>query len=141
MEGLPVSRPDHQITTADSVRNTRRQGRSDLQCVNQGLSDVMTSAVRVSCSLYKMLLFTYPRDFRLRFESEMVATFSDLVGGEWHVAYKAERGGNELFWSPNAERFLLTDRTVVLYSTTVLWQRLPQFSIREVGRQGRALRF
>jgi hypothetical protein len=30
-----------------------------------------------------MLLFTYPRDFRLRFESEMVATFSDLVGGEW----------------------------------------------------------
>ncbi len=43
----------------------------------------MTSAVRVSCSLYKMLLFTYPRDFRLRFESEMVATFSDLVGGEW----------------------------------------------------------
>ena len=43
----------------------------------------MPSAVRVSCSLYKMLLFTYPRDFRLRFESEMVATFSDLVGGEW----------------------------------------------------------
>ena len=43
----------------------------------------MTSAVRVSCSLYKMLLFTYPRDFRLRFESEMVATLSDLVGGEW----------------------------------------------------------
>jgi len=43
----------------------------------------MTSAVRVSCSLYKVLLFTYPRDFRLRFESEMVATFSDLVGGEW----------------------------------------------------------
>jgi hypothetical protein len=30
-----------------------------------------------------MLLFTYPRDFRLRFESELVATFSDLVGGEW----------------------------------------------------------
>ena len=35
----------------------------------------MTSTVRVSCSLYKMLLFTYPRDFRLRFESEMVANF------------------------------------------------------------------
>jgi len=30
-----------------------------------------------------MLLFTYPRDFRLRFESELVATFSDLVGDEW----------------------------------------------------------
>jgi hypothetical protein len=43
----------------------------------------MTSAVRVSRSLYKMLLFTYPRDFRLRFGSETVATFSDLVGGEW----------------------------------------------------------
>ena len=43
----------------------------------------MTSAVRVSCLLYKMLLFTYPSDFRLRFESEMVTTFSDLVCGEW----------------------------------------------------------
>jgi len=32
----------------------------------------MTSAVRVSCGLYKMLLLIYPRDFRLRFESEMV---------------------------------------------------------------------
>ena len=43
----------------------------------------MTSAVRVSCGLYKMLLFTYPSDFRLRFESEMVTTFSDLICGEW----------------------------------------------------------
>src|SRR5229473_4560946 len=43
----------------------------------------MTSAVRVSCGLYRMLLFTYPSDFRLRFESEMVTTFSDLVCGEW----------------------------------------------------------
>jgi hypothetical protein len=43
----------------------------------------MTNAVRVSCGLYKMLLFTYPSDFRLRFESEMVSTFSDLVCGEW----------------------------------------------------------
>jgi hypothetical protein len=43
----------------------------------------MTGAVGVSCSFYKMLLFTYPRDFRLRFENEMLATFSDLVGGEW----------------------------------------------------------
>jgi hypothetical protein len=43
----------------------------------------VTIAVRVSYSLYKMLLFTYPRDFRLRFGSEMVATFSDLVDGEW----------------------------------------------------------
>jgi hypothetical protein len=43
----------------------------------------MTSPVRVSCGLYKMLLFTYPSDFRLRFESEMVTTFSDLISGEW----------------------------------------------------------
>src|SRR5258708_11011018 len=43
----------------------------------------MTSAVRVSCGLYRMLLFIYPSDFRLRFESEMVATFSDLLCGEW----------------------------------------------------------
>ena len=43
----------------------------------------MTSAARVSRGLYKMLLLTYPRDFRLRFGSEMATTFSDLVGGEW----------------------------------------------------------
>jgi len=43
----------------------------------------MTSAVRLSCGLYKVLLFTYPSDFRLRFESEMVTTFSDLLCGEW----------------------------------------------------------
>jgi len=30
-----------------------------------------------------MLLFTYPSDFRLRFENEMVTTFSDLISGEW----------------------------------------------------------
>jgi hypothetical protein len=30
-----------------------------------------------------MLLFTYPSDFRLRFESEMVITFSALICGEW----------------------------------------------------------
>jgi hypothetical protein len=30
-----------------------------------------------------MLLFTYPNDFRLRFGSEMVTTFSDLICGEW----------------------------------------------------------
>jgi hypothetical protein len=43
----------------------------------------MTTAARVSCGLYKMLLFTYPRDFRRRFESEMLTTFSDLICGEW----------------------------------------------------------
>lgn len=43
----------------------------------------MTSAVRASCGLYKMLLFLYPGDFRLRFGSEMMTTFSDLIRGEW----------------------------------------------------------
>jgi len=43
----------------------------------------MTSAVQLSCGLYKILLFAYPSDFRLRFESEMVTTFSDLICGEW----------------------------------------------------------
>jgi hypothetical protein len=43
----------------------------------------MSGAVQLSCGLYKMLLFAYPSDFRLRFESEMVSTFSDLICGEW----------------------------------------------------------
>jgi hypothetical protein len=43
----------------------------------------MTSAVRASCGLYKMLLLAYPSDFRLRFGSEMVTTFSDLICSEW----------------------------------------------------------
>ena len=43
----------------------------------------MTSVVRASCALYKIFLFIYPGDFRLRFGSEMAATFSDLIRGEW----------------------------------------------------------
>ena len=43
----------------------------------------MTRAVQANCALYKMLLLTYPGDFRLRFGSEMVTTFSDLINGEW----------------------------------------------------------
>ena len=43
----------------------------------------MTSAVRASCGLYKMLLLAYPTDFRLRFGTEMVTTFSDLICDEW----------------------------------------------------------
>jgi hypothetical protein len=30
-----------------------------------------------------MMILTYPRDFRLRFEDEMVTTFSDLIHDEW----------------------------------------------------------
>ena len=43
----------------------------------------MTSAVRASCGLYKMLLFAYPGDFRLRFGNEMITTFSELICDEW----------------------------------------------------------
>lgn len=43
----------------------------------------MTSGVRASCGLYKMPLFAYPGDFRLRFGSEMVTTFSELICDEW----------------------------------------------------------
>ena len=43
----------------------------------------MTSGVRASCGLYKILMFAYPADFRLRFGSEMITTFSDLIGDEW----------------------------------------------------------
>ena len=43
----------------------------------------MTSAVRVSCGVYRLLLFTYPSDFRQRFGNEMVTTFSDLMRDEW----------------------------------------------------------
>ena len=43
----------------------------------------MTNTVQLSCGLYKMLLFMYPADFRRRFESELVTTFSDLICGAW----------------------------------------------------------
>ena len=43
----------------------------------------MTSALQLSCALYDLLLFTYPRDFRTRFGAEMITTFSDQVCGEW----------------------------------------------------------
>src|SRR5258708_14570149 len=63
----------------------------------------MTSAVQLSRGLYKMLLFAYPRDFSLRFESEMVATFSDLVGGEWE--HKGLSGVARVWRSALAEVF------------------------------------
>ena len=84
----------------------------------------MTSAVRVSCSLYKMLLFAYPRDFRLRFESEMVGTFSDLVRGEWQ--HKGLAGVARVWRSAFAEVFsvavplLLQSSIVVAASLSLL---------------------
>ena len=43
----------------------------------------MTRVVRASCALYNLLLFAYPGDFRLRFGTEMLTTFCDLISGEW----------------------------------------------------------
>lgn len=63
----------------------------------------MTSAVRASCSLYKMLLFAYPSDFRQRFESEMIATFSDLIRGEWE--HNGPAGISRVWRSALAEVF------------------------------------
>lgn len=42
----------------------------------------MTNAARSRSLLYSTLLFAYPREFRQRFGSEMVATFSDQMGNE-----------------------------------------------------------
>ena len=43
----------------------------------------MTEALRKSCLLYNVLLFAYPRDFRQRFGSEMLTTFSEQMCSEW----------------------------------------------------------
>ena len=63
----------------------------------------MTSAVRASCVLYKMLLFAYPGDFRLRFGSEMVTTFSDLICDEWEQ--NGLPGIARVWWSTFREVF------------------------------------
>ena len=63
----------------------------------------MSSAVRASRGLYKMLLFAYPSDFRLRFGSEMVATFSDLICDEWEQ--NGLPGIARVWWSTLGEVF------------------------------------
>ena len=63
----------------------------------------MTSAVRASCGLYKMLLFAYPSDFRLRFGGEMVTTFSDLICDEWKQ--NGLPGIARVWWSTLGEVF------------------------------------
>jgi len=50
-----------------------------------------------------MLLFAYPSDFRLRFGSEMVTTFSDLICGEWE--HNGLRGVARVWWSALGEVF------------------------------------
>lgn len=63
----------------------------------------MTHAVRASCGLYKMLLFAYPSDFRLRFGSEMVTTFSHLISDEWEQ--NGLPGVARTWWSALGEVF------------------------------------
>jgi hypothetical protein len=63
----------------------------------------MTSAVRASCGLYKVLLFAYPSDFRVRFGSEMLTTFSDLICDEWEQ--NGLPGVARTWWSAVGEVF------------------------------------
>jgi hypothetical protein len=63
----------------------------------------MTSAVRASCGLYKVLLFAYPSDFRVPFGSEMLTTFSDLICDEWEQ--NGLPGVARTWWSAVGEVF------------------------------------
>lgn len=42
----------------------------------------MTRPIRLNGELYRLLLFAYPRDIRLRFGTEMVITFSEQIRAE-----------------------------------------------------------
>lgn len=42
----------------------------------------MTSAIELHCGLYRVLLFAYPRDFRVRFATEMAVTFLEQIRAE-----------------------------------------------------------
>jgi hypothetical protein len=85
----------------------------------------MTSAVRASCGLYKMLLFAYPSDFRLRFGSEMVTTFSDLICDEWEQ--NGLTGVARVWWSTLGEVFSaalplqLRSSIMVAMSLSLVW--------------------
>jgi len=50
-----------------------------------------------------MLLFAYPSDFRLRFGSEMLTTFSDLICDEWEQ--NGLPGVARTWWSALGEVF------------------------------------
>jgi hypothetical protein len=63
----------------------------------------MSSVVQASCGLYKVLLFAYPSDFRVRFGREMVTTFSDLICDEWEQ--NGLPGVARTFWSALREVF------------------------------------
>jgi len=72
-----------------------------------------------------MLLFAYPSDFRLRFGSEMVTTFSDLICGEWE--HNGLRGVARVWRSALGEVFSaavplqLQSSIVVATSLSLLW--------------------
>jgi hypothetical protein len=90
----------------------------------------MTRAVRASCALYKMLLFTYPGDFRLRFGSEMVTTFSELISGEWE--HKGVPGVARAWRSALGEVFsaavpLQLQRSIVVATSLALFSSLALF--------------
>lgn len=63
----------------------------------------MSSTIRVSSGLYKMMMFTYPRDFRMRFEKEMLTTFSDLMHDEWE--HQGLSGIARVWWYALGEVF------------------------------------
>ena len=90
----------------------------------------MTRAVRASCALYKMLLFTYPGNFRLRFGSEMVTTFSELISGEWE--HKGVPGVARVWRSALGEVFsaavpLQLQRSIVVATSLALFSSLALF--------------
>jgi len=62
-----------------------------------------SSARRANRGLYEILLLCYPRAFRLRFRSEMVGTFSDLISGEWER--NGAPGVARVWWSALGEVF------------------------------------
>jgi hypothetical protein len=43
----------------------------------------MTNTTQRRSSLYAVLLFAYPHDFRMRFGEEMIETFSDQMLSAW----------------------------------------------------------
>jgi hypothetical protein len=90
----------------------------------------MTSAVRVSCGLYRMLLFAYPSDFRLRFGSEMATTFCDQICGEWK--HSGLPGVAQVWRSALAEVFsvavpLQLQRSIVVATSLALLSSLALF--------------
>jgi hypothetical protein len=78
-------------------------------------------------------LFTYPGDFRLRFGSEMITTFSDLVSGEWEheglpgVARVWRSAVGEVFSAAvplQLQRSIVVATSLALLSSSVLFMAI-----------------